>query len=177
MADDIPLYARIPRSVDEALAYEADNEFAIAMSNLLFDREAAIGYAALTPAERVVFCLDGLEREVNNGGLRQFFLNSAGDHSMDTPAALRALGAPRVAAIVERALAVFPGGGPAADRITREAQVEALSAAQVGELDRLDAEFFQYPEPLAALERSYVRAHRLEFLPPPNAGRSLAPSN
>lgn len=174
---DTPLFARIPRTVDEALGHASDNDFAIAMSNLVFAREAAVGYDALTPAERVVFLLDGLEREVNNGGFEQFFVNSAGDHSVDTPAALRSLGANRVAAIVEGALATFPGGQPAQDRNVRQGQVQSLSPGLRGELERLDAEFLGYPEPLAALERRYVQVHRTEFLAPPNAGGAVVPSN
>ena len=175
MADQVPLISRIPLTVDEALAHESDNDFAIAMSNFLFAREEAVGYDSLNPGERVIFCLDGLEREVNNGGFQQFFLNSSGDHSLDTPGALRALGAPRVAAIVEHALAVFPGQQPARDRDAREAQVEGLGPAALAELERLDAAFLAYPEPLARLERSYVQAHRAEFIAPPNAGKSLMP--
>jgi len=177
MPADISIAARIPHSVDEALGHASDNDFAIAMSNLLFDREAAVGYEALTPSEQVVFCLDGLEREVNNGGFHQFFLNSSGDHSLATPPALRALGAVRVAAIVEQALAVFPAGRPAQEPSRRRAQVEALGESQLGDLERLDAAFRKYPEPLAELERRYVRAHRNEFLVPPHAGGTLLPSN
>jgi hypothetical protein len=53
-AKEIPLYSCIPISVDEALAHTADGDFAIAMSNLLFDREAHAGYAGLAHAERTV---------------------------------------------------------------------------------------------------------------------------
>jgi hypothetical protein len=177
MTEDIPLSARIPRSVEEALAYSSDNEFAIAMSNLLFAREAAVGYDSLTPAERVVYCLDALEREVNNGGFRQFFLNSSGDYSLDTPGALRTLGAVRVADIVEQALAVFPGRQPAQEPSLREAQVDALSPDQVATLEGLDDAFLEYPEPLAQLERRFVQANRTHFLTPPNAGGSIAAPN
>jgi hypothetical protein len=80
-----------------------------------------------------------------------------------------------VAAIVEHALAVFPGQQPARDRDVREAQVEALGPAALAELERLDAAFLAYPEPLARLERTYVQAHRAEFIAPPNADKSLMP--
>ena len=97
-----------PRPVAEILLIEDDTKFAIAMSDLVFSREAAVGYQRLTPPERVVFCLDGLEREVNNGGFAQFLENSAGDHALETIEALRTLGAPRVAGLVAEAVAVFP---------------------------------------------------------------------
>ncbi len=171
-----PAYARIPRSVAEALGHAADNDFAIAMSNLLFDREAAVGYGSLTAAERVVFSLDALEREVNNGGFRQYFENSSGDHCLDAPIALRALGAPKFAAMVERALALFPGGQPASDRSERQRQMLTWGPVQESALEALDSEFFTYPEPLAQLERAYVAAHQDAFNAPPRGGQALVPS-
>jgi hypothetical protein len=86
--------------------------FAIALSDLL----SRHSWAELSAAERVVVLVDGVEREVNNGGLHQFYFNSAGDCATETPAALRAIGACQVAAIVEQANALFPGGAPPSSR-------------------------------------------------------------
>jgi hypothetical protein len=147
------------------------------MSNLLFAREQAVGYEGLTPAERVVFCLDSLEREVNNGGFEQYFLNTSGDHCLDAPAALRTLGAPQTSRVVEKAIAVFRAGGPARDQETREQQIDALSSKQRGLLESLDDAFMQYVEPLAQLERRYVQEQKAGFMSPPNAGASLTDSS
>jgi Domain of unknown function (DUF4375) len=152
-----------PRPVAEILQIEDDTKFAIAMSDLVFSREAAVGYDRLTPPERVVFCLDALEREVNNGGFAQFFENSAGDHALETIEALRTLGAPRVAGLVTEAVAVFPDGHPAADREDRQRQVEKLDDAARAKLDQLDGAFYEYPENLHALERAYVGTNQAQF--------------
>jgi len=154
------------RPVAEIVAIADDTKFAIAMSDLVFAREATAGYEQLTPAERVVFCLDQLEREVNNGGFAQFFENSSGDHAMDTIEALRVLGAPTMAALVAEAVSVFPQGWPATDREDRQRQLAALDTQARATLDRLDEAFFAYPENLAALERRYVRAHQDQFRTP-----------
>lgn len=173
---DIPASARIPLSVEEVIAHTDDTQFAIALSNLLVAREDSVGYGGLTAAERVIFCLNGLETEVNSGGFSQYFRNSTGDHATDAPAALRALGAPKIATLVEQALTVFPAT-PSPDQSAREAQVASLSDQAKGRLELLDAEFHRYPEPLTLLARSFVESHRSEFLVPPNAGGSLIPSN
>jgi hypothetical protein len=155
-----------PQPVNEILRIEDDTKFAIAMSDLVFAREQATGYAQLTPAERVVFCLDGLEREVNNGGFAQFFENSAGDHAMDTIEALKTLGAAQMAALVADAVSVFPEGRPATDRERRQEQLARLDPQAKAKLDQLDDAFYKYPENLAALERQYVRAHQDQFRMP-----------
>jgi hypothetical protein len=154
------------RSVNEILQIEDDTKFAIAMSDLVFAREQAAGYAQLTPAERVVLCLDGLEREVNNGGFAQFFENSAGDHAMDTIEALKTLGASQMAAMVSDAVSVFPENRPASDRDRRQEQLARLDPQARARLDELDSAFYKYPENLAALERKYVRAHQDQFRMP-----------
>ena len=150
-------------AVDDALREKDDTAFAIAMSNLVFARCEAAGFAALSQAEQTVYCLDALEREVNNGGFSQFFFNSSGDTALETVAALERLGAPHTAGLVRRAVSAFPGGRPSPDRDAREKQMEALPESATELWSELDTAFFEYRDNLAALERAYVTAHRGEF--------------
>jgi hypothetical protein len=150
-------------AVDAALANADDTAFAIAMSNLVFARQEAVGFAALTEAEQTVYCLDALEREVNNGGFHQFFFNSSGDTALQTIDALERLGAAHTAGIVRRAAALFPGARPPADRDEREKQMSALPDGGSGAWRSLDDAFFEYRDNLAALERAYVAARRGDF--------------
>jgi hypothetical protein len=150
-------------AVDDALARTDDTAFAIAMSELVFARHEAVGFGALSEPEQTVYCLDALEREVNNGGFDQFFFNSSGDTALETVAALERLGAAHTAGLVRRALAVFHGGRPAADRGEREKQMEALPESARDTWSKLDEAFFEYRDNLAALERKYVTAHRAGF--------------
>src|SRR5690349_17537249 len=121
----LPIHERVPASVQEALSHSSDNDFAIAMSNLVYAREARLGFDALSEAEKVVFCLDKLEQEVNNGGFEQYFRNASGDNAVVTPAALRTLGASQVASIVEKALELFPNQQPSRIRDEREEQMDS----------------------------------------------------
>ena len=149
--------------VDAALAKDDDTAFSIDMSDLVFARYEQVGFAGLTEAEQTVHCVDWLEREVNNGGFDQFFFNSSGNTALETIPALERLGARHTAGLVRRAVAVFPGGRPSANRDEREKQMEALPGSAREAWSKLDDEFYEYHDDLAALERAYVQAHRGEF--------------
>lgn len=148
---------------DDALREKDDTAFAIAMSNLVFARCEAAGFEALSEAEQTVYCLDALEREVNNGGFSQFFFNASGDTALETVSALERLGAGHTAALVRRALSVFPGARPSADRDAREKQMDGLPESARELWSELDQAFCEYRDNLAALERAYVSAHRAQF--------------
>jgi hypothetical protein len=149
-------------TIEEILAIEDPTRFAIALGDLVYGRPA-IPFEALRPAERVVWCIDGLEREVNNGGFAQFLVNNAGDHARETLAALGAIAAARTASLVERAMAVFPDGAPSPDHETRQAQLDALPEEAHAQWAALDGAFLRYEDDLTALLRGYVTRHTADF--------------
>ena len=155
-----------PRPVGEVLAMSDDTTFAIELSNLVFYREAAIGFAKLSDGEKTAFLVDQLEREVNNGGFSQFFLNSSGDHARETPEALRAIGASQMAVIVEEALVPFGSTGPSPHQEARGEQLDELGEEAETVWSECDSKFYEYPENLAALLRAFVAARQREFGPP-----------
>jgi hypothetical protein len=53
---------------------------------VLLDKEERKGLAAFSQAERYVYAVQGMMREVNNGGWSQFFFNSAGELAPLAPA-------------------------------------------------------------------------------------------
>src|SRR5713101_1442557 len=57
-----------------------------------------------TSVERVVRAVEALEREVNNGGYLQFFVNSSVAFVPDIVASLRQINCPRTAEITQRAV-------------------------------------------------------------------------
>ncbi len=152
-------------TIDDVLAIDDPTSFAIALSNLVFPRWDRDGYEALTQPERVAYCVDALEREVNNGGFQQFFANSSGDTASDTLAALEALGAAGAADLVRRAIAVFPNAQPPVDREQRLDLLEQLPGEAADTWSQLDGEFCRYPDDLPALLRQYVGQHRTGFRP------------
>src|SRR5438045_3506378 len=86
-------------TINDVLGLQDQTEFAIALSNLVFPRWNRDGFQALTTAEQVAYCIDALEREVNNGGFEQFFVNSSGDTAAETVAALEGIGASKAATL------------------------------------------------------------------------------
>jgi hypothetical protein len=152
--------------IDEILAIDDATEFAIALSNLVCQRAYTLGFDALSAAEQVAFCVDELEREVNNGGFHQYFVNSGGNFVRQAQAALVAIGAPAMASVVARAMDPFPSPGPPADQEARCTLLEAMGDDVFETFEPLDEQFCDYPEDLTSLMRAYVEAHRADFHPP-----------
>lgn len=129
-----------------------------------FSRLAEVGIEGLSFPQRVLVCVWALLGEVGNGGLDQWLFNSSGDWARQTLDSLKALGANDAAALVRRAMAVFPGGVPSPELAERRLQMGALSEAAGEQLASLDAPFYQLETSLDALLREYVRAHKTEIL-------------
>ncbi len=148
-------------SIDDVLRIADPTKFSIALSELV--AQSPRGFAESRLAERIVWCVSALEAEVNNGGFSLYFMNSAGDLAMETVDALDRIGAHKTMALVKEAMAVFPSPGPAASRTSREAQLDALPPTAQDTWNRLDQEFFAYPDDLPSLMRSFVNAHAADF--------------
>ena len=138
----------------------------IRVSEAVWAREASVGVKALSSGEKVFLCVWNLEAEVNNGGFEQFYLNSSGDNAMETPAALREIGATAVAAITETANAVFGPSGPLSDRDARTEALKRLGPSAIDALNALDAKFYEYPNDLEQLLREFVERNRGQFYEP-----------
>ena len=111
-------------------------------------------------AQEVADLIGALEDEVNNGGFHQFFYNNAGDNTMETIQALETIGAAKIADVVKRAAALFPGGMPPKDRFARQdVLLENFPRAEA--FEALNDEFYAYPDDLADLLAKYKSRLRL----------------
>ena len=117
---------------------------------------------SLSEPDRVLVTIWGLEAEVNNGGVDQYYLNGAGDQAFFAPVALSLIGANQMAAIVKEANAAFGAAGPPPDWQLRRERLLGLTGREAGLWDRLDGEFYEYPDDIAALLTAYLRAHGLD---------------
>jgi hypothetical protein len=136
----------------------------------LFDRVEAAGVSSLTGSERVLLSVWAATGEIENGGFDQFFYNSSGDHAGEAPGAFRAIGAPGKAAVIEQALALFPGKAPPSAREERIAALDELTEREGEELfEALDSAFYAVAESVDDLLAAYVAAHEAEIAPPPEA--------
>jgi hypothetical protein len=113
----------------------------------LVDR-ASGRFEQLSQAEQLFYATSLLSGEIYNGGLHQYFFNSAGSRFAEARAGLETLGAERCLGLLDAAAALlFPQGAPAADwGLRREAlpwwtDDEDRDAAWTVPLDRLDKAF------------------------------------
>lgn len=119
--------------------------------------------SALTHAERVIYIVNTLEGEVNNGGFFQYFWNSSGDRANELMDAFLEIGAPGTAAICEKALSVFGGPVPE-DCDERNEALDALDGDMVDEiLSECDDAFYEYEEDLTELCYEYIMKHKDQF--------------
>ena len=122
------------QSVDELLAFEGTD----GLHNILFALEQAIqkkleteGKLKMTGVERIVLSVRALEREVNNGGYDQFFLNSSRVHAPAIVRDLLRIGCTEMADITRRALDAEHLDGEARTRALERCDVEFYERAQL----------------------------------------------
>lgn len=108
--------------------------------------------------ESFIVAVEELEREVNNGGYHQFFLNDPDQAAVIVPA-LTAIGCPKTAAITQRAIDALG--------IKGDLTVEAVEAAVGGDFDRLsaaldpcDTDYYRYEEPIADRLFGWIKRNR-----------------
>jgi hypothetical protein len=101
---------------------------------------------AVSLEESYVLAVEGLEREVNNGGYGQFFVNSSVEYVHVIEMALRAINCPKTADITRDAIAALR-----LDVVTADTVAAALDGDESVQqaLDDCDARYFASGEPIA----------------------------
>jgi hypothetical protein len=106
------------KSVDELLALANGNEikFIQALEMAVQQKSERAGEDGMSEEEVIVLAVEALEREVNNGGYSQFFVNSSREFTPIIVHALLRIGCPETAEITKRAIAAagFQGLAPIA---------------------------------------------------------------
>ena len=131
----------------------------LAFEAALDEKAMSHGLASLSEAERDVLAVEALEREVNNGGYRQFFLNSSSVHAGQVLHALRRIDCPVTASITKRAIAALPTGislKPEALTAIMEQDDPDRDAA----LDECDQKYYGSGENIAQRLLEYLLRHR-----------------
>jgi hypothetical protein len=136
----------------------SDVDLTVEVSSRLLDKEYGPGYAAMSREEQNVYLANLLTDEVVDGGIDQYFVNSAGNCAARTLVALDEMGLTDESRWFREALALFPDGGPAEDRSTRFDQLEAIGGRR-SRWNRLDEHF----ESLTLATAYYIRANAMKF--------------
>ena len=114
---------------------------------------------------QVVYISWIVEAEVMNGGFNQYFWNSSCQFAELTPAALRELGAPEAAALMEQALTVAIAEIPTMSKFRSQGTLEAFSESyKHTDLTDLDTPFCKLAEAFPKLRLEFIRNHEPLFV-------------
>src|SRR5579862_1936019 len=105
------------------------------------------GRTDCTTAEHLLLATLALEREVNNGGFAQFFLNSSRQYAPEIVGYLNRINCTKTAALAKRAIdciALATGGHVTPDTV--RAAIAREDAARDRQLNELDQEFYRLSE-------------------------------
>jgi hypothetical protein len=159
-------FVKFGRSVAEVMRHygKADNiELNANLGFVLLDKEERKGLESFSKPERFVYAVQGMSREVNNGGWNQFFFNSSGELAFDLVPALEAMGSKENLSIARRALERF--GKPASlsedDRSKHLAKI--TKDDEENPWEELEDEFYENPEDLDTMILSYIAKNPGEF--------------
>jgi hypothetical protein len=122
-------------------------------------------FALQSPEQKAFSAIWELDSQVCNGGFEGYFGNGAAMAAY-APTALRAIGAPLCAAVVEEALALIPPGLPA-DLWERWEAVHSLPKAVMQQFESLNKRYGAGPEQVISLLFSFVASHPEVFGPTP----------
>jgi hypothetical protein len=117
----------------------------------------------LSEPQKYFYFNQNLEREVNNGGFHQFFVNSSGNFAMETILSLKIVGAFHTVSILQMAIDQFPQGNVPNDEMERRELIEKIEGKASDEWNTLDKKFFEYQDNLNQLNMNYVRENSSFF--------------
>lgn len=111
-----------------------------------------------------VYTTWGVEAEVNNGGFNQYFWNSAGEFATDAAEGFDLIGAPALARLTERAIAIHTKDEERMARFKTRGSLEAFSESyEHNPLNELDEEFYRLARGLSQIRVRFVRRNPALF--------------
>jgi hypothetical protein len=153
-------------SVDELIALEGKyrtDSLVLAFEQAMDQKAARIGEDELTAEERIILAIEALEREVNNGGYGQFFVNSSREYAPIIVDALRRISCPKTAEITQNALKIVQKTPMSEEEIengTWEENEERQDA-----LGECDSHYFERPENIEESLFAFIKANRARIKP------------
>jgi hypothetical protein len=148
-------------TVDELLALEGKyrtDSLVLAFEQAMDQKASRLGEDKLTDEERTILAIEALEREVNNGGYGQFFVNSSREYTPMIVNALHRIGCPKTAEITQRALKVVQNT-PMTDEEIENGSWEENEERQDA-LSECDGFYFERPEHIEESLLAFIKANR-----------------
>lgn len=132
-----------PDLADRVLAAEAALKGIIQPRRVVHRHLESPGYFNSPAPVRHLWALELLGMELINGGMHQYFFNSAGDLWPDALGGLEQAGYARSALAFRKAIGVFGKEKPSTDRSVRFKQLDRLSKSKEVELNRFGDEVYE----------------------------------
>ena len=117
----------------------------------------------LTEVQKLFYINQNLEREVNNGGFSQYFINSSGNYAHETIKSLQTIGANTTADLLQNAIDQFPDHKVPKNRDERMELVKSNEEKANEVWEELNQKFYQYTDNLNDLNINYIKKNRNEF--------------
>jgi hypothetical protein len=150
------------QTAEELLALEGKyriDSLVLAFEQGIMQKVERDGVQTLTKEERVVLAVEALEREVNNGGYDQFFVNSSREFAATIVGALQRIGCRKTATITQRAIEALG---------TTDLTVESIEAIMAGDdeqrltnFNRCDDSYYKSGEPIADRLFVFIKANKV----------------
>ncbi|MFU8830315.1 MAG: DUF4375 domain-containing protein, partial [Phycisphaerales bacterium] len=149
-------------TIDKLIAMEGVyriDSLPLAVEQVLYEK---LGYtpdlALLTEAELTVLAVEALEREVNNGGYHQFFMNSSSQYAPHIVEALRRIQCLAAADLTQQAIDAL--NLPVLSEEEIESIIHDVDNERDHALDALDTKFYEYPDPISERLFEYIKANK-----------------
>ncbi len=149
--------------IQAALDVADETDAFLQITDVIFDREAEIGYDDLSRAEKTVYCIDSLSREMENGGFGQLFHHDAGALCVDMLQALEQIRAKNTLLVVQQIVDFFPNGKVPEDEEIRMDTFDQLASELVDEIAECDDRFHDAGENLIELTLKFVAKNIAQF--------------
>lgn len=148
-------------SVDQLLELEGRyriDSVVLAFEQAMDQKASKVGSEALTREERTILAVEALEREVNNGGYSQFFVNSSNEYADAIADSLERIGCPATAEITRSALAAVAGISRPAGEV-KDGLWEVNEECAVA-LAECDTRYFAGTENIAQQLFNFIKANK-----------------
>jgi hypothetical protein len=152
------------QTAEELLALEGKyrtDSLVLAFEEAILQKARREGSRSLTEEERITLAVEALEREVNNGGYHQFFVNSSREYAATIVDSLQRIGCMKTATITESAIKALG---------TTVLTVEAIDAVMAGgdeqrleKLNRCDDSYYKSGEAIANRLFAFIKANKVNI--------------
>ncbi len=150
------------QTTDELIALEEEyraDSIVLAFEQALNQKAEQVGQEGLTEEERAILAVEALEREVNNGGYDQFFVNSSNEYAPIVVDALNRIGCTETAKLTQKAIDTLG----IARSVTVEAVDRVMEQENTGRDEKLgecDDRYYEMAGDLAGPLLEFIKSNR-----------------